>query len=207
MNKFSLTLILAATAAIAVGISQMPEEVEHTNSVGAAMINKLKQAFPRLSQTQYNNANSIIQESSKWITSQNQLAYVLATAIGESNLTPIKEYRAAPGTYLRRVQDRYWYTGYYGRGYVQLTWKSNYQKFASILGINLVGNPDLALNPKYAAQILVYGMAKGSFTGVSLSTYINSRGADFLNARRIINGMDKASTFKGYCERIVRARG
>lgn len=120
-------------------------------------------------------------------------------------MRPIKEYRAAPGTTLRRIQDRYWYTGFYGRGYVQLTWDYNYRKFANLLGINLYNNPDLALDPRYAAQIIVRGMKGGLFTGVGLDDYISSGRSDFYNARRIVNGLDKAAAFEEYCNRIVRA--
>jgi predicted chitinase len=92
-----------------------------------------------------------------------------------------------------------------GRGYVQLTWKSNYEKFGDALHINLVGNPDLALNPTYAGQIIDLGMRKGMFTGVSLSHYINGSHQDFYNARRIINGTDKAQEFADRATKIYRA--
>ncbi len=36
---------------------------------------------------------------------------------------------------------------YYGHGYVQLTWNKNYEKYGLLLGIDLVGNPSLALDP------------------------------------------------------------
>jgi putative chitinase len=40
---------------------------------------------------------------------------------------------------------------YRGRGIKQLTGKENYERCGSGLGVDLVGNPDLLLEPKYAA--------------------------------------------------------
>ena len=93
------------------------------------------------------------------------------------------------------MQNKYWYTAYYGRGYVQLTWKDNYAKFGSLLGIDLVNNPDLALNPTSAGKIICIGMAKGMFTCVGLSDYFGPSKDDLTNARRIFNGLDKAAEF------------
>ena len=44
---------------------------------------------------------------------------------------------------------------YRGRGYFQLTGKANYQKYGDMLGIDLVNNPDLANDPKIAADIAI----------------------------------------------------
>jgi len=40
---------------------------------------------------------------------------------------------------------------YHGRGLIQLTGKENYEHCGSSLGVDLVGNPDWLLDPKYAA--------------------------------------------------------
>jgi len=64
----------------------------------------------------------------------------------------------------------------------------------------MVWNADLALVPDTAAKVIAIGMRDGSFTGVSLNTYINGGKCDFYNARRIINGMDKARTFANNAE-------
>lgn len=95
--------------------------------------------------------------------------------------------------------EMYPYT-YYGRGLVQLTWWDNYSTMSPICGIDLVSNPEEANNPKYASKILVYGMIKGSFTGAKLSSYIKYglQSHEFVNARRIINGTDKASSIAAH---------
>lgn len=78
-------------------------------------------------------------------------------------------------------------------GLAHLTHEFNYKAMGNIFRIDLVNNPVLALTPDISAQILVYGMMKGSFTTAPLSRYINSSKVDFINARRVVNGLDKAS--------------
>ena len=166
----------------------------HTILIGAA-----QSAFGFLTSEQINNIRLITNAFAKYGDGDNsKLAYILATAWHESWLKPIKEYRATQGTALYNTQNQYWYTGYYGRGFVQLTWQSNYQKMGNWLGIDLVNNPDLALQPEVAAKILVYGMINGSFTGKKLSDYITGSYNDFYNARRVVNGLDQAQKINNY---------
>ena len=81
---------------------------------------------------------------------------------------------------------------YRGRGFVQITGRANYRTFADRLGLDLEGEPDLALEPRNAATILFDGMDLGLFTGRALADYIDSGRADYVGARRIVNGQDKA---------------
>jgi len=124
-----------------------------------------------------------------------QVAYILATVEWETNHTwlPVIEAYWLSEAWRKKHLSRYY--PYYGRGYVQLTWKENYEKFADLLNIPLDGDPSLALHPKYAAFILVYGMKHGIFTGKSLDDYTSSEdNVDFVNARHVINGADQAFT-------------
>ena len=124
---------------------------------------------------------------------RNQAAYVLATADWETNHTfkPVREaYWVKNAEQWRKKNLRYY--PWYGRGYVQLTWEQNYKLAGEKLKINLTEHPDLALDPVNAADIIVLGMKEGWFTGKKLSDYISLHESDFLNARRIINGTDKA---------------
>ncbi|QOW21540.1 glycoside hydrolase family 19 protein [Novilysobacter avium] len=89
---------------------------------------------------------------------------------------------------------------YRGRGYVQVTWKDNYRKCGDNLGLDLVGNPDLALAPSVAAGCMTYGMYSGIFTGKKVTTYINKARSDYVSARRVINGVDKAEVIAGHAE-------
>ena len=137
------------------------------------------------------------------IGSSEQIAYVLATVKWETAHTfkPVKE-----AFWLSEAwrKNNLKYYPYYGRGYVQLTWKTNYKKYGDILGIDLVSNPDLALDPKYALFILVHGFKIGIFTGHKITDHINSYITDFYNARRCINGLDHATDIKNIALKFLK---
>lgn len=118
-----------------------------------------------------------------------QIAYILATVEWETAKTfaPVKEAFWKDEDWRRKHLP---YFPYYGRGYVQLTWETNYEKYARLLDIDLVGNPDLALNPDTALFVLVHGFKTGSFTGRRITDFINEFKTDYIGARRCINGTD-----------------
>ena len=191
----SLVAVQAAGQAAAVKASSMDAE---------KWITGIEEAWnAKLDNVQRDSARQIARSFGEYGDDDGRkLAYILATAWHESKLRPIREYRAKSGTALYEQQNRYWLSGYYGRGFVQLTWESNYRKMGSFLGIDLVGSPDLALQPEYAARIIVYGMMNGSFTRKKLGDYINLLQADYKNARRVVNGTDKATLIKGYAQQL-----
>lgn len=118
---------------------------------------------------------------------RNQAAYILATAKWETahTIKPIGE--LGGDAYLRGKE----YYPHYGRGYVQLTWRDNYQRAGDEVGADLIGNPELALDPHIAAEILVAGMLEGWFTGKKLGDYVTLQRSDFVGARRVVNGVDR----------------
>lgn len=81
---------------------------------------------------------------------------------------------------------------YEGRGYVQLTHNFNYDKFG------LLDTPEKALEPETAFRIMEYGMANGLFTGKTLQRYVNENQTDFYSARKVINGLDRATLISRY---------
>ncbi|MGQ4649064.1 DUF4231 domain-containing protein [Lyngbya aestuarii] len=91
-----------------------------------------------------------------------------------------------------------------GRGFCQVTGRTNYKKWSERLGIDLVSNPEKAADQAIAAKILVMGMRDGVFTGKKLSDYISSNSRDFRNARRIINGLDKADHIAAIANRYYQ---
>lgn len=106
---------------------------------------------------------------------------------------------------------------YRGRGLVQITGRSNYARVGREFGLDLLANPDLALDLELAARILVVGTLKGWFTGKGLSDYIDDKDdadsvelAEFKQARRTVNGQDKAALIAGHAlvfEAALKAGG
>ncbi|HWS86643.1 MAG TPA: hypothetical protein VN282_06750 [Pyrinomonadaceae bacterium] len=136
-------------------------------------------------------------------------AYALATACHETAYTmqPVREAFWLSENW-RKTHLRYF--PYYGRGYVQLTWKANYDKADRELGLGgrLSQNLDLAMDPAIAAQIMAKGMEEGWFCADksgnrhTLARHVPSDGSpatldQFTSARRIINGLDKAGKIAG----------
>lgn len=160
-----------------------------------------------LKQSQVNGINDILAASkTECITMVEQVAYLLATAYLETAQTmqPVREAFWLSEDW-RRANLRYY--PYYGRGHVQLTWQGNYLKAGQKLGYGsqFVNSPDMVMNGAISAKILALGSKEGWFTSAKLSDYINSSRVDFVGARRIINGTDKASTIAGYANTFLRA--
>ncbi len=141
----------------------------------------------------------ILKECRKFGCTKEQTAYILATAYWETARTmkPVKEaYWKDEGWRKRNLR----YYPWYGRGYVQLTWERNYELAEKRLGMDLTTNPDDVMSPVVASKILVIGSMQGWFTGKKIPNYINNEGVDFMNARRVINGTDRAEEIAGFAK-------
>lgn len=162
--------------------------------------------YGNMDQGQVDGCNAILAEAEERQLSPAQTAYLLATPWWETmqEMRPVREIGRGAGRVYGRP-DPVTHQTYYGRGLVQITWKDNYQKFAHLLKVDLVGNPDLALDLNIAVKILFEGMTRGVFTGRKLSDYIHDDICDYLNARRIINGMDHASTIAATAQKFAHA--
>lgn len=127
------------------------------------------------------------------LTDLRHLAYMLATTKWETahTMQPIIE-----GGGERYLKSKKYYP-WVGRGFVQLTWERNYKAFRAevlkLFDVDIIANPEGALQLGPASYIMFEGMAKGTFTGKKLSDYFNKDKTDWINARRIINGTDKAA--------------
>lgn len=145
-----------------------------------------------------------------------QVAYALATFKWETAGTFEPIYERGPTSYFAKydpgttIGARLGNTEagdgfrYRGRGYVQLTGRTNYTRDGKLLGVDLVNNPDAALQPDVAYQIASRGMKEGWFTGHKLSQHIPAGGTpDFVNARRIINGTDHADDIAGIATKFA----
>jgi putative chitinase len=142
------------------------------------------------------------------------LAYALATFFHETAYTmqPIEEYGKGLGKSYGKPAGPYGQC-YYGRGHVQLTWETNYKNGQQYLldryGVEATIYPDASgmLDPQTSALISYDGMVYGWFTGVGLPKYFNAAKGinDPYNARRIVNGTDKAQTIAGYYQSFKKA--
>jgi len=142
-------------------------------------------------------------ENDSTITDIYTSSYILSTVLHESafTLAPIEEYEAKPGTRVHNLQKKY-FPDWKGRGFVQITHKSNYEKLSKYVNYDLVKNPKLALNKDVAYSILSIGMVKGLFTGKKLSNYINNTKTDYVGARAVVNGTDRAEKIAYYAKCI-----
>jgi hypothetical protein len=73
------------------------------------------------------------------------------------------------------------------------------------IGVDLLKNPDLALEVRYAIPIMFIGMKEGIFTGKKFADYFSKTKEDWVHARRIINGLDKAKLIAGHAKKYYGA--
>jgi predicted chitinase len=121
------------------------------------------------------------------------LAYFLATAYHETSkeMQPIEEYNKGEGQPYGEPDPE---TGncFYGRGFVQLTWKDNYRRADDEVGCDSVNHPEQQLQAEISGATGYIGMVEGWFRGDKLSDYFNDTIDDPYEAREIING-DKST--------------
>lgn len=179
-----------------------------------------------LSQSQVEGMEMILDRASAFdIYKADWLAYIFATTYHEvgAQMQPVREgfcstdqgsINAVTKLFNKGVISRNYAlpdpdTGksYFGRGLVQLTHKANYAKLGKVLGIDLVNNPGLALETKTSVDILLVGMRDGLYTGKKLSDYFGTGQREWKEARRIVNGKDKARLIAGYARKFFDAIG
>jgi predicted chitinase len=115
---------------------------------------------------------------------------------------------------------------YRGRGFVQITGRDNYKRLGKQIQsegfsytfdgvtygtkehpIDLVANPThVNLVPELAAKIMVSGMQNDSFSqgGKGLSTYVTDKTTDFVGARGLVNGTDRAADIAKIAENFAK---
>ena len=86
---------------------------------------------------------------------------------------------------------------YYGRGYVQLTWWSNYAASGAAIGrgLDLLLDPELVKTPQIAYDLMSHGMRTGfGFANKHKFTdYFSGQSRDYTSARAMVNGKDHAA--------------
>jgi putative chitinase len=139
-------------------------------------------------------------------------AYALATTEHEGGKTfqPIRERgpksyfaKYEPGTKLgielgnTEPGDGYLFRG---GGDVMVTGRGHFRRFGELLDIDLEGHPELVTDPAVSLNIMKLGLERGLFTGRALADYFNGKKCDWRNARRCVNGLDKADVIAGYAQ-------
>lgn len=165
-----------------------------------------------LSTTQVNSLNYLVQRCEGYGLTYPETAYVLATVYHETgyvqngkmnrDMLPIKE--RGSDRYLRSKK----YYPYIGYGYVQLTWEDNFRRVGKLIGVDLIKNPEKALEKDIASEILIKGMVFGWFTGVGFHRkcpVYRYNLASYVRARKIVNGTDKARVIAGYAMQFEKA--
>ena len=100
---------------------------------------------------------------------------------------------------------------YKGRGFVQLTGRRNYTTYTAFLRrtrgltVDLVATPTRATDPAIAAMIIAHGMSNGIFTGRRLAQFGRDCAYDFVAARQIVNGHDRAAPIAAIARRYRTA--
>lgn len=183
-----------------------------------AFFSVLRKLTGPLNQIQVDTVNKLLDSAAHWPTSW--LADGLATAWHEARFEPVEEIGkgrgkryATPGARSNgMVGPVYGGDAPYGRGLVQITWVDNYEWLdAAATEAGLIRNGDLlndfslALRPDIAALALVKGMEDGAYTTKKLADYLpDELGTlkQFIQARRIINGTDRAEKIAGHALHI-----
>jgi len=127
------------------------------------------------------------------------LAYAMATAAHETGMEmqPIEEYGKGEGMEYGKPDPTTGQT-YYGRGYVQTTWRENYARADKELGLHnelsCEWHAENQLDPAIAAETMFQGMVEGWFRThddgkpETLERYFNEGTDEPYQAREIING-------------------
>jgi hypothetical protein len=168
-----------------------------------------------LHQSQVDGHNAVLDawEAGQADSDDRWLAYMLGTAYHEAAKTmqPVRETLASSDEQAAARLENAWESGHlpwvstpywrpdadgkywFGRGLVQITHESNYQKLGDLIGEDLVTDPNRALDMDVAIKVMFTGMAVGAFTGRKLSEFFSGDTADWEDARRIINGTESAA--------------
>jgi len=153
------------------------------------------------------------------------LAYMLGTTHHETGRTmqPVRETFAVTDDDAIRRLEKAWGAGklpwvktpywrrdadgksWFGRGFVQLTHKTNYQKLSTAIDVDLITDPDQAMDLDTALKVLFVGMRQALFTTAKLSDFFNVSKENWVQARKIINGLESADLVASYAKTYYAA--
>jgi hypothetical protein len=210
-DKNGLIARLAATpeeAPVLPANRNIPIPVPVSESSQQLFFKKYQESFGKLAPGTLNALKGIFQsiEQEKSLYDVRQIAYILASIKFETANTFVPTEEAGEGKGHRygeknkRSGEHYTTPNklYYGRGYFQLTWYENYENMNRVLKLegsenDILLHPEKALDPVISYKVAAYAFVNGTFTGKKISDYINDKQTDYINARKIINGLSSAT--------------
>ncbi|SEG64827.1 hypothetical protein [Bosea lathyri] len=180
---------------------------------------------------QVDGLSRILDEAERRGMPLNQCVYVLATPFHETAraMQPVIETRRADekvnpsvDSAIARlesswkagkmpwVKTAYWRKdanglSWLGRGLPQVTHRDNYVRAEKETGVPFTKDPSLMLKIEHAVPVMFLGMIEGWFTGKKLDDYLTATKTDYVNARRIINGVESAEKVAGYARKFEAA--
>ena len=171
-----------------------------------AFFDIVRKHFGPLDQGQVDGMNKLLEAANG--LQDRHIAYILATSWHETARMMQPIYERGSKAYFNKYDgradlgDTIKGDGYRfrGRGHVQLTGRRNYGVFSKLLGVDLLANPDLALDPAISAKVIVTGMKGGLFTGKKMADFTT-----FKDMRRVVNGTDKDDLIAGYAAKFLEA--
>ena len=184
-------------------------KIDHAKFIGL-----YKAQYGALNDSQASGMDKLLEflEQDKDVSDVRWAAYMLATVKEEcaDEWQPVEERGKGQGyPYGNPVpvtgsDGKTYVNTYYGRGYPQLTGADLYRTMSQDLnlGDQLLIHPERALDPTTSYNALSFGMRKGAFTGVGLGDFINGAQCDYINARKIVNGLDAAKPIADYASAL-----
>lgn len=191
----------------------------------AQFFRDVRQIFARpLTQRNVDSVNLILDDADRRGISNDWLAYILATAHGESGLDYARQEnmnysaariaqvwpRLAPraqelaGQPKRLANAAYANRNGNGNEASGDGWRFRGQGFVQLTGranyrtFGIEATPDRALEAEISTRILFDGMIRGMFTGRKLADFDVPGGFDFVEARRIVNGTFEAARYAAW---------
>jgi hypothetical protein len=225
-------VLLASSSAPAAEKSEFPRpplctlaqaKAQPTSGIQAAFRSRFCQnALSTSCNVRWRNASDFLKMAldDERVTGVGTIAYMFGTIYAETavkDLSPATEELIGAGNKSKGyVKD-----GFYGRGWVQLTYEDKYRRASKELGKDFVKQPSLVLEPRNAYEILFRGMSEGwievyrtSANGavdrmvpIKLGDFVSDTKVDYGLARAVINANCKKLNGKCSPPNVEVAKG